>query len=79
MLAVGVLKDQHFPIDVDISGARDSTACWLVQYGYVTLYSPYRKIPLFGAEKLEKGLLHNSTKVDASLVCIRTTVTASCT
>ena len=62
-LAVDVLKDQHFPIDVDISETRDSTACWLVQYGYVTLYSPKRKIPLFGAERLEGPLLKQLSKV----------------
>ena len=57
LLAVNVLMEQHFPLDVDISKTNDTTACWLVQYGYVTLYSPYRKIPLFGAERLERDVL----------------------
>ena len=63
LFAVDVLMEQHFPISVDISGTNDKTACWLVQYGYVTLYSSKRKIPLFGAERLEKDLLKNSKKV----------------
>ena len=46
---------QHFPIA--LGRVVDNTACWLVQDGYVTLYSPKRKIPLFTAERLEGDIL----------------------
>ena len=49
------LMSQHFPIAIE--RVADKTACWLVQDGYVTLYSPKWKIPLFTAEKLEGDIL----------------------
>ena len=50
--AVNQLRDQHLPITYT-GGFTDG--CWLVQNGYITLYSPSRHSPIFTAEKLEQA------------------------
>ena len=47
--------EQNFPVSV--GAVADRTACWLVQDGFVTLYSPKRKTPIFTSERLEEDML----------------------
>ena len=46
---------RHLPIKVNIKKVNDGTACWLVQEGYITLYSSQRKTPLFAAQLMLKS------------------------
>lgn len=52
---VDQLMEQNFPMSID--RVADPTACWLVQDGYITLYSPKRKSPIFTSERLEEDIL----------------------
>lgn len=63
------LKSQHLPIAV--YGVKANKACYLVQDGYITLYSYDRKIPFFTAEKLERNIVKNvihCNRVDGSII-----------
>ena len=52
---VDQLMEQNFPMS--IGRVADPTACWLVQDGYITLYSPKRKSPIFTSERLEEDII----------------------
>ena len=49
------LKSLHLPFAYKYRGASD--ACWLVQDGFVTLYSPSKATPIFTSERLERSTL----------------------
>ena len=64
--------EQNFPVSVGV--VADRTACWLVQDGFVTLYSPKRKTPIFTSERLEGDIL-----LQVYTLCIFTQNRTCCT
>lgn len=61
---------QHLPVFVGVDAKMQNASCWLVQDGFITLYSTDTKLPLFTAEKLEWTNLNTKVIVKNNITII---------